>query len=133
MHTITITTLRQVEFIEITDDVRTWLLDQHVQSGLLTAYVPHTTAGITINENADPDVIRDLAMEINRVIPYENGYQHREGNAAAHIKAAILGSSIQVIIEDNDLVLGRWQGIFLGEFDGPRHQRQVHLQITPSS
>jgi len=129
MHTLIIPTSSRVNFIDITSQVRSWLRGQKAPSGVLTVYVPHTTAGVTINENADPDVVRDLTMELNKVIPFEDGYHHREGNAAAHIKSSLVGSSVQVIVEKGDLVLGTWQGIFFAEFDGPR-SRQVHLQLV---
>ncbi|MFB0515646.1 MAG: secondary thiamine-phosphate synthase enzyme YjbQ [Candidatus Neomarinimicrobiota bacterium] len=129
METISVRTTSRVEFVEITGPVRQWLKQQDVTSGVLTLYVPHTTAAITINEHADPDVIRDLTMELNKVIPFEDRYRHLEGNAAAHIKSSIIGASVQVIVDNGDLVLGTWQGIFFAEFDGPRI-RKVHLQLA---
>jgi secondary thiamine-phosphate synthase enzyme len=129
METITVRTNSRVEFVEISGPVRQWLETQDVQSGVLTIYVPHTTAGVTINEHADPDVVRDLTMELNKVIPFEDNYRHLEGNAAAHIKSSLIGASAQIIVENGDLVLGTWQGIFFAEFDGPR-TRKVHLQLT---
>ncbi|UCD36705.1 MAG: YjbQ family protein [Fidelibacterota bacterium] len=131
METITVRTGSRVEFIEISGQVRQWLRNQTTTSGVLTLYVPHTTAGITINEHADPDVVRDLTMELNKVIPFDDNYRHLEGNAAAHIKSSLIGASAQVIVENGDLVLGTWQGIFFAEFDGPR-TRKVHLKLTPS-
>ena len=103
--------------------------EQGIGDGVLTLYVPHTTAGIIINENADPDVMGDLTRELNKVIPFEDGYRHAEGNAAAHIKSSLVGASAQVLVEGGQLVLGRWQGIFFAEFDGPR-SRQVYLQLA---
>lgn len=129
MDTLAVKTASQVQFLDLTSQVRQWLQDQEVTSGVLTLFVPHTTAGITINENADPDVIRDLTMELNKVIPFEDNYRHREGNAAAHIKSSIIGTSVQVLVEGGDLVLGIWQGIYFAEFDGPR-SRKLHLQLT---
>lgn len=129
MDTLSVRTTSQVQFLDLTGQVRRWLQDQKVNSGILTLYVPHTTAGITINENADPDVIRDLTMELNKVIPFDDNYRHLEGNAAAHIKSSIIGASVQVIVDRGDLVLGTWQGIFFAEFDGPR-SRKLHLQLT---
>ncbi|UCH10501.1 MAG: YjbQ family protein [Fidelibacterota bacterium] len=129
MDTITVRTNSRVEFVEISGPVRKWLKGQGVESGVLTLYVPHTTAGITINEHADPDVVRDLTMELNKVIPFDDNYRHLEGNAAAHIKSSLIGASTQVIVAGGDLVLGTWQGIFFAEFDGPR-TRKVHLQLT---
>ena len=129
MDTLSVRTTSRVEFVEITSQVRRWLKDQSATSGVLTLYVPHTTAAVTINEHADPDVIRDLIMELNKVIPFDDNYRHLEGNAAAHIKSSLIGASIQVIVEGGDLVLGTWQGIFFAEFDGPR-TRKVHLQLV---
>jgi secondary thiamine-phosphate synthase enzyme len=129
METITVRTNSRVEFVEISEPVRQWLQTQEVKSGVLTIYVPHTTAGVTINEHADPDVVRDLTMELNKVIPFDDNYRHLEGNAAAHIKSSLIGASAQVIVEKGNLVLGTWQGIFLAEFDGPR-TRKVYLQLT---
>ncbi|MCH7522018.1 MAG: YjbQ family protein [Candidatus Marinimicrobia bacterium] len=129
MDTLSVRTTSQVQFLDLTGQVRRWLQDQKVSSGVLTLYVPHTTAGITIYENADPDVIRDLTMELNKVIPFDDNYRHLEGNAAAHIKSSIIGASVQVIVDRGDLVLGTWQGIFFAEFDGPR-SRKLHLQLT---
>ncbi|MFC1483550.1 secondary thiamine-phosphate synthase enzyme YjbQ [Candidatus Neomarinimicrobiota bacterium] len=131
METITIQTNSRVEFVDISGLVRQWLRTRDVNSGVLTIYVPHTTAGVTINEHADPDVVRDLTMELNKVIPFDDNYRHLEGNSAAHIKSSLIGASAQVIVENGDLVLGTWQGIFFAEFDGPR-TRKVHLQLTGS-
>ncbi len=131
MDTLSVRSNQQVEFVEITTPVRQWLARQGAESGVLTLYVPHTTAGITINENADPDVITDLTKELNKVIPFEDGYRHAEGNAAAHIKSSVIGTSVQVLVDEGNLVLGTWQGIFFAEFDGPR-SRKVHLQLTPA-
>lgn len=125
---LAVRTHNHTEFIDITSTIRKWVRNQNEKSGILTIFVPHTTAGVTINEHADPDVVRDMRMELNKVIPLEDGYHHAEGNAAAHIKASLIGSSVQVIIEKGDLVLGTWQGIFFAEFDGPR-TRQVYLQM----
>ena len=131
MNTLSVATRQRVEFVEVTPQVRQWLRGQHFASGVLTLFVPHTTAGIIINENADPDVITDLTKELNKVIPFEANYRHREGNSAAHIKSSLVGCSIQVLVEHGDLILGTWQGIFFAEFDGPR-QRKLHLQLTPA-
>ena len=131
MNTLSVATRQQVEFVEVTSQVRQWLRGQHIASGVLTLFVPHTTAGIIINENDDPDVVADLTKELNKVIPFDDNYRHREGNSAAHIKSSIVGCSIQVLVEHGDLILGTWQGIFFAEFDGPR-QRKLHLQLTPA-
>ncbi len=131
MDTLSVATRQRVEFVEVTPQVRQWLRGQDVTSGVLTLFVPHTTAGITINEHADPDVVVDLTRELNKVIPFDDNYRHREGNSAAHIKSSLVGCSIQVLVEHGELVLGTWQGIFFAEFDGPR-QRKLHLQLTPA-
>ena len=94
-------------------------------------YVPHTTAAVTINENADPDVVRDMIMETSKIVPLSDGYRHAEGNSAAHIKASFFGSSELVIISSGDLVFGTWQSLFFCEFDGPR-TRKVYVQVVGS-
>lgn len=120
-----IRTSQQVEFVKITKEVQTLLDDSGVQEGICYVFVPHTTAGITINEGADPDVVRDMVMELNKIVPFEDNYRHLEGNSAAHIKTSIMGSSVSVIIENGKLVLGTWQSIFFCEFDGPRTRRVI--------
>jgi secondary thiamine-phosphate synthase enzyme len=107
--------------IDITSHVE-HALDTTV-NGTVTVFVPHTTAGITINENSDPDVIRDILKKLEEMVPKDDGYKHSEGNSDAHIKASLMGSSVQVIAKDGKLVLGTWQGIFLCEFDGPRMRK----------
>ncbi len=102
-----------------------------IQNGLCYVYIPHTTAGVTINESADPDVVSDMVMELNKVIPFQDRYLHSEGNSAAHIKTTLVGSSENIIVEDGRLMLGTWQGIFLCEFDGPR-TRQVWVKTISS-
>ena len=99
-----------------------------MKSGLCCVYVPHTTAGVTINENADPSVRKDIIKELNKNIPFEDNYSHTEGNAAAHIKASLVGFSQNIFFEEKRLVLGTWQGIYFCEFDGPRH-RKVYIKI----
>ncbi len=94
-------------------------------------FVPHTTAAVTINENADPSVSRDILMELNKIVPFHDGYQHGEGNSAAHIKASLMGFSQTVFVESGRLVLGTWQGIFFCEFDGPR-SREVYVRVVAS-
>ena len=111
------------QLVEITGAVADAVGKSGVQSGTCHVYVPHTTAGVTINENADPDVARDILAGLARLIPAEGDYQHAEGNSDAHIKAALVGSSIAVPVVDGRLALGTWQGIYLCEFDGPRRRR----------
>ncbi len=114
--------------IDITREVQLIVRESGVKEGICVIFVPHTTAGITINENADPDVVRDFLMELNKVIPITDGYRHREGNSAAHIKASMMGFSQTVIIQEGKILLGTWQGIYFMEFDGPRI-RKVHVKI----
>lgn len=118
-----IRTNQQVELVKLTGQVQKLLEESGIQKGICHVYIPHTTAGITINEGADPDVVRDMIMELNKIVPFEDGYRHAEGNSAAHIKASMMGSSVAVIIENGKLVLGTWQAIFFCEFDGPRTRR----------
>ncbi len=113
----------QVELIDITHLVEKVISESKVKSGLCTVYVPHTTAAVTINENADPSVKSDIIAELNKVIPFDDNYLHLEGNAAAHIKSSIVGTSETLLIERGSLVLGTWQGIFFCEFDGPRSRK----------
>jgi len=111
----------RTHFVNIDNEVSHLLLNEGIKDGVISIFVPHTTAGITINENADPDVLKDLEYVLNELIPWKNGaYQHFEGNTAAHVKASMMGSSVQVMVENGQLKLGRWQSIFLCEFDGPR-------------
>ena len=127
-HKITVPTHSRTELIDITREVQKIIAENKVRAGLCQIFVPHTTAGITINENADPSVVHDILMEINKVIPFNDNYHHLEGNSAAHIKSTLFGPSLTVIIEDGELMLGTWQGIYFCEFDGPRH-RKVWIKI----
>ena len=111
------------EMIDITREVRSILKKSRVRDGACYIFVPHTTAAVTINENADPDVPKDILMEMNKAIPLSDNYRHIEGNSAAHIKASLFGSSEVVLVEDGSLVLGTWQSIFFCEFDGPRARK----------
>ncbi len=113
------------EFINVTSQVQNELQRTEVKNGVCTVYVPHTTAGITINEGADPNVVKDILMEINKMVPMQDGYTHSEGNSAAHIKTSLFGSSVQIPVEEGRLTLGTWQSIFLCEFDGPRNRRVI--------
>lgn len=125
----TIRTNTQVEFVKITTQIQRLVEETGIQEGLCHIYIPHTTAGVTINEGADPDVARDIVMELNKIVPFEDGYLHREGNSAAHIKASMMGSSVAVFIQNGKLMLGTWQAIFFCEFDGPR-TRRVLVQVS---
>jgi secondary thiamine-phosphate synthase enzyme len=129
MHTFDVRTRERDQFVEITDRVAELLATSQVRSGSVVVYVPHTTAGVTINENADPDVVHDMLLTLKRLIPKDAaGYRHAEGNSDSHVKASMMGSSCQVLVNEGRLVLGTWQGIYLCEFDGPR-TRQVHVQV----
>jgi secondary thiamine-phosphate synthase enzyme len=113
----------RIEFIDITGMVQEVVKEAGVIRGICYLYVPHTTAGITINEGADPSVQRDIQNTLSRLVPHEMNYFHREGNADAHIKSTIVGTSVNVIVDEGRLLLGTWQAIFFCEFDGPRHRR----------
>jgi secondary thiamine-phosphate synthase enzyme len=128
LYTLDLKTRQRTEFIDVTSRVRECVERSGLKNGAVVVYVPHTTAGCTINENADPDVVRDILTFVNRSIPFEGDYRHSEGNSAAHIKASFFGISQHVLVEDARLVLGTWQGIYFCEFDGPR-SRKMHVQL----
>ncbi|RMF09781.1 MAG: YjbQ family protein [Candidatus Neomarinimicrobiota bacterium] len=128
MKSFTILTPTRTALVNITSHVSKAVTESGIRNGAVVVYVPHTTCGITINEAADPDVAQDILMQLDKTVPRGRMYRHREGNADAHIKTSLLGTSATVLIEDGQLVLGTWQGIFLGEFDGPRN-RKVYLQF----
>lgn len=126
---IELDTNKNTEFIDITMQVRKKILQSEISDGVCVVFVPHTTAGITINENADRDVVKDILMMMDKKIPVsDSGYRHSEGNSAAHIKAFITGSSVTILIENGKLQLGIWQGIYFCEFDGPR-KREIWVKI----
>jgi len=129
MRTLTVKSHKQVELIDITHDVIKSIMEDNITEGMAVIYTPHTTAAITINENADPDVSRDIIMGINKLIPLRDDYRHLEGNSSAHIKSSLFGASETLIINNGTLLLGTWQGIYFCEFDGPR-QRRVHIQTV---
>jgi secondary thiamine-phosphate synthase enzyme len=118
-------THERTELLDITEAVARAVREAGITDGLCLVYCPHTTAAITINENADPDVARDLRFELDKVIPFDDGYHHGEGNSAAHIKSSLVGCSETLIIEGGRPVLGTWQGIYFCEFDGPRTRRVI--------
>lgn len=122
---IEIKTRTRSEMLDITNEVKKIIRESGIKSGLCHLYIPHTTAGITINEDADPDVVRDIINMLEKMVPYNGNYRHSEGNAAAHIKASLVGSSKSIPVEGGELLLGRWQGIFFCEFDGPRSRRVI--------
>ncbi len=125
-----IRTFESEEFIDITPYVYRAIEASGVESGMCNVFVPHTTAGITINENADPDVVDDILGELRMLVPKHDNYAHIEGNSAAHIKSSMMGVSLPVIIYEGALLMGRWQGIYLAEFDGPR-TRTIYVKIMP--
>ncbi|MED1864033.1 secondary thiamine-phosphate synthase enzyme YjbQ [Fictibacillus nanhaiensis] len=125
----TIQTHQRDEMYEITSTLEAYLEEQRVNDGVMYIYCPHTTAGITINENADPDVVHDMLMRWDEVYPWEHPkYRHAEGNSASHLKASTVGSSQVVFIQNGKLLLGTWQGVYFCEFDGPR-SRKYHVKI----
>jgi len=123
LKTINIRTKARTEFVDITSEVEKLIDETGIKSGICYFYVPHTTAGITINEGADPAVVRDIQTTLSRLVPYNLNYSHTEGNADAHIKSTLVGVSKTVIIDEGRLLLGTWQSVFFCEFDGPRHRR----------
>jgi len=131
IHTFQVRTSKQNEFVDITGLVEEAAQKTGAEDGVCIIYVPHTTAAITINENADPSVPKDIIMELNKIVPIEDQYHHLEGNSAAHLKSSLLGCSQTVLIESGKLALGTWQGIFFCEFDGPRN-RKVYVKVMKS-
>ena len=123
----TIQTAGRSDFVDLTVRVQDAVAQLDVNDGVILVYVPHTTAAVTINEGADPDVVSDIDMELNKIVPWQDGYRHAEGNSAAHIKTSLVGSSELVIVVGGRLNLGTWQKIWFCEFDGPR-RRRVQLQ-----
>ena len=132
MKQFSVRTTSQFEMIDITNQVKSVLREGSVKSGICYVFVPHTTAAVTINENADPSVPRDIIMELDKVIPLHDNYRHMEGNSAAHIKSSLIGSSEAVFIEDGQLILGTWQSLFFCEFDGPR-TRKFYVKLIPAT
>jgi len=127
-HTLELQSRKPQELIDLTSAVQAWICNTNVQEGTLSLFCPHTTAGLLINENYDPTVKQDLLNQLERMIPVQGPYRHSEGNAAAHIKSALIGTTLTVFLREGQLELGPWQGIFFAEFDGPR-ARQVWLRI----
>jgi secondary thiamine-phosphate synthase enzyme len=123
MQEISIKTSKRTDFVEITRIIQEIVVKNKVINGLCNIFVPHTTAGVTINEHADPDVITDITKMLDKIIPWNSNYLHTEGNSAAHIKASLTGSSQTIPVENGKLILGTWQGIFFTEFDGPRNRK----------
>lgn len=125
-------TSSHTQMVDITSQVQKIVTDSGVQQGICVVFVPHTTAAVTINENADPDVQTDFMKEINKIVPWEDGYRHMEGNSAAHLKASMMGFSETIIIDQGRLVLGTWQGVYFLEYDGARNRR-VYVKIIRES
>lgn len=123
-------TRSRTDFVPLSDRIRGEARELLANEGLLVATVPHTTAGICVNEGYDPDVMADVGAVLERLVPWKGGYRHAEGNAAAHVKTILVGSSVSIPVRSGDLALGRWQEIFLCEFDGPR-ERSVVLTLLP--
>ena len=123
MERLTFKTNNRTEMLDITQLIQQTVSNSNFKDGIITIFIPHTTAGITINEGADPDVRRDMLFEINKIVPFDDGYHHMEGNSAAHIKTTLFGNSSQIIVESGTLQLGTWQSIYFCEFDGPRTRK----------
>jgi len=128
MEQISVLSKKRIELIDITSPVRTIVNRSGVKEGVCYVYVPHTTAAVTINENADPNVINDIQNYLNKLVPFDGPYSHAEGNSDAHIKTSLVGCSKIIVVTNGDLLLGTWQGIFFCEFDGPRN-RKVHIKV----
>ncbi len=128
IHTLSVRTASRIEMVNITDKVQELVRASGIEEGVCHIFQAHTTAGLTINENADPSVASDILMVLNKVISDKEAYRHLEGNSPAHIKASLMGSQLTVLVSQGRLLLGTWQGIYLTEFDGPR-TRKVHIKI----
>jgi len=124
-----VSTTRRTQFVSISSKIAAVIADNDWKDGVITVFVPHTTAGVTINENADPDVARDMEMFSDELVPQSKRFCHSEGNSDAHIKASFYGSSVQVIVREGSMWLGTWQGIYFCEFDGPR-ERKVFMAFS---
>ena len=130
MNQFTVRTGSRFEMIDITGEIRSILKKSGIREGVCHLFVPHTTAAVTINENADPDVPKDILAELDKIVPLHDAYRHMEGNSAAHIKASLFGSSETLLVDGGSLVLGTWQSVFFCEFDGPR-TRKVLVECVP--
>lgn len=129
MKSFEVDTRERTQFVDITAQVQKAVDAGEVADGVATVFIPHTTAAVTINENADPAVVADMAGALDRMAPWQAGYRHAEGNSAAHVKASLLGASVQVLVENGRLQLGTWQAVYFCEFDGPR-TRKVWVSIA---
>ena len=128
MEQINVLSKKRIELIDITSHVQNIVKRSGIKEGVCYVYVPHTTAAVTINENADPNVINDIQNYLNKLVPFDGPYSHAEGNSDAHIKTSLVGCSKSIVVTNGDLLLGTWQGIFFCEFDGPRN-RKVHIKV----
>ena len=130
LETQTVRTGSRNEMVEVTDRLQRLVRSHQLLEGMIVAYVPHTTAAVTINENADPDVKRDMLQKLTTLIPQREAYYHHgEGNSDSHVKTSLVGNSVTVLVERGKLVLGRWQGVYFCEFDGPR-EREMHVKLV---
>jgi secondary thiamine-phosphate synthase enzyme len=130
MKQLNIETKKRIEMVDITADISKVVKESGILRGICFVYVPHTTAAVTINENADPDVPKDILDKLDDLVPADAKYRHREGNADAHIKSSLIGSHVAVMVENSTLVLGTWQSIFFCEFDGPRRRNVIVKLIS---
>ena len=128
IHTLSVRTTRRTEMVDITSEIQELVRQSGVEEGVCHIFQAHTTAGLTINENADPSVAADILMVLNKIISDQEAYRHLEGNSPAHIKASLMGAQLSVLVSNGRLLLGTWQGVFLCEFDGPR-TRKVYIKI----
>ena len=128
MKSFAVRTSKHCQFVNIDNEVQKIVTESKVREGVCQVFVPHTTAGVTINENADPDVVHDIEMILNKLVPWNDNYAHLEGNSAAHVKSSLMGFNQTVLIENGRLALGTWQSIYFSEFDGPRN-RKVWVQV----
>lgn len=131
MIAVSVKTDTRKQMLDVTGELRRVVGESGIKDGLVIAYVPHTTAGITINENADPDVPRDILGHLAKLVPSDKKFRHVEGNSDAHIQASLVGSSVTVLVEEGRLVLGTWQSVFFCEFDGPR-TRKLQVKLLPT-
>ena len=129
VYTLEVNTRERTQFLNISAEVERLVDQSGIGEGICLLYVPHTTAGLTVNENADPAVTADMLMELNKLIPFDDGYRHSEGNSSAHIKASLMGVSLFIFVNGGKLQLGTWQGVYLCEFDGPR-RRKVMVKVV---
>ena len=128
MQTLSVSTSSREELVDLTDKIKSLVRKNKWEQGMIIVFCPHTTAGVTINEAADPSVVRDITVTLKGLVPQRGDYRHLEGNSDAHIKSSLVGCSEQLIVDNGSPVLGTWQGIFFAEFDGPR-QRKVHVSF----